>query len=61
MTSSSYTGLGQRKRKRSCPFFAETSAAAVVLIAGMPTLSTTTSVSFFSPHSLMYWLLNHLS
>ena len=37
------------------------SAAAVVLMAGMPTLSTITSVSFFSPHSLMYWLLNHLS
>src|SRR5436309_1893068 len=47
--------------KRSWPFFAETSAAAVGLMAGMPMLSTVTSVSFFSPHSLMYWPLNHLS
>ncbi len=29
--------------------------------AGMPTLSTVTSVSFFSPHFLMYVPLNHLS
>jgi len=47
--------------KRSWPFLADTSAAAVGLMAGMPTLSTITSVSFFSPHSFTYWPLNHLS
>ena len=46
---------------RSWPFCADTSAAARELIAGMPTWSTITSVSFFSPHCLVYVLSNHLS
>ena len=52
---------GSEEPEQVMPFFAETSEAAVGLSAGMPTLSTVTSVSFFSPHCLMYSPLNHLS
>src|SRR2546428_5966656 len=58
---SSKLGGGQLKRKRSWPFWAETSAAARALSPARPMLSTVTSVSFFWPHSLTYVSLNHLS
>jgi len=58
---SSNDGGGQLKRSRSWPFWAETSAVARGLIPAMPMLSTVTSVSFFSPHSLTSFLLNHSS
>ena len=46
---------------RSCPCCADTSAAARELIAGMPTWSTITSVSFFCPHAFVYVLSNQVS
>jgi hypothetical protein len=45
----------------SCPLPADTSALARALIWASPMLSTITSVSFFAPHSLTYFLLNHSS
>src|SRR5215467_1715999 len=60
-TCSSYAGGGQLNRNRSWPFWADTSAAARALSPATPMLSTVTSMLFFSPHSLMYFSLNHLS
>ena len=47
--------------KRSWPFFAATSAAARALISPMAMWSTTTSVLFLAPHSLVKTPSNHLS
>src|SRR6266513_2650383 len=58
---SSTVGGGQLNRNRSWPFWAEISAEARALRPAMPMLSTVTSVSFLSPHSLAYFLLNHSS
>src|SRR3970282_1253226 len=61
MSCSSNDGGGQLNMNRSCPFWAETSAAPRALIPARPMLSTITSVSFFCPHSTAYFLLNHSS
>ena len=47
--------------KRSCPFFAATSAAARALISPIEMWSTTTFVLFFAPHSFVKIPSNHLS
>ncbi len=47
--------------KRSWPFFAETSEAALAERSTRLMLSTITFVLFFWPHSLVKVLLNHVS
>src|SRR6266851_1986079 len=61
MTLSSWLAGGEVNMKRSWPLLAEASEAPRELIAAAAMLSTVTSVSFFSPHSLVYSVLNHLS
>ena len=60
-TCCSKAGGGQLNWRMSWPFPAATSALARALICASPMLSTITSVSFFAPHSLTYFLLNHSS
>ena len=61
MTCFSYAAGGDRNMKRSWPFRAATSAAARALISPIAMWSTITSVSCFSPHSLVKTPSNHLS
>src|SRR5918912_936882 len=61
MTCFSYAAGGERNMNRSCPFCAETSAAARALISPIEMWSTRTSVSCFSPHCLQKVPSNHLS
>jgi hypothetical protein len=60
-TCCSKAGGGQLNWTMSCPFPAATSALARALICASPMLSTITSVSFFAPHSFVYFLLNQSS
>ena len=52
ITWSSYAAGGERKKKRSCPLWAATSAAARAGMSAWLMWSTSTSVSFASPQRL---------
>src|SRR5215467_13015578 len=61
MTWLSYAAVGERNMNRSWPFLADASDAARVGRSTKLMLSTITLVSFFCPHSTVYFLLNHSS